>query len=610
MFAAAGSATVAPVVGHQSFPCDLRSNANHRYVSAELGFAGALNGLLRARATSVGTWEQFQCVAEGAGRWAIKSKANGRFVSAELGYSAGRYGMLRARATAVGVWETYSFVPVNSCGCYAVRGANAKFVSAELGYPGSTYGVLRARSSGVGPWEEFTIHDESVGAAGSTTTTVPAECGGCAWPMFRFGASHTGFNASDTAIDATSVSTLVEEFRAPTGGAVNSSPAVAGGVVYVGSDDGRLYAFDAGGVTGCSGAPRQCAPLWTATAGDAVDSSPAVVNGVVYVGSSFADQSGALSAFDAAGSRGCGGSPKTCAPLWTAPVGGSVSSSPTVAGGVAYVTSADGSLYAFDASGTTGCSGVPKTCTPLWRAYVGTDDTSGFVASSPAVADGVVYVGGNGLSAFDATATTHCSGIPKTCTPLWSANVAYAIVSSPTIANGFVYVGDVGDRIDAFDASGASHCGGTPKVCKPIWIAKLGWSIMSSPAVANGIVYIGSEAPALFALDANGLTNCSPPSPTYSRVCTPLWSAPLPTGIGVDSSPAVANNVVYVGSDDNNLYAFDATGTLNCTGTPRLCAPLWTATTAGPIYSSPAIANRTIYVGSQDNSLHAYSLPN
>jgi hypothetical protein len=34
------------------------------------------------------------------------------------------------------------------------------------------------------------------------------------------------------------------------------------------------------------------------------------------------------------------------------------------------------------------------------------------------------------------------------------------------------------------------------------------------------------------------------------------------TGNFVDSSPAVANGVVYIGSDDNKLYAFDLAGGL------------------------------------------------
>ena len=55
---------------------------------------------------------------------------------------------------------------------------------------------------------------------------------------------------------------------------VYSSPAVANGVVYVGSDD-NVYALNA----------RTGALLWSYTTGEYVVSSPAVANGVVYVGS-------------------------------------------------------------------------------------------------------------------------------------------------------------------------------------------------------------------------------------------------------------------------------------------------------------------------------------
>jgi hypothetical protein len=60
-----------------------------------------------------------------------------------------------------------------------------------------------------------------------------------------------------------------------TGGTVVSSPAVANGVVYVGSGDHNLYALDAS--TGDL--------LWSYTTGWAVYSSQAVADGVVYVGS-------------------------------------------------------------------------------------------------------------------------------------------------------------------------------------------------------------------------------------------------------------------------------------------------------------------------------------
>ena len=64
-----------------------------------------------------------------------------------------------------------------------------------------------------------------------------------------------------------------------------SSPAVANGVVYVTSDDGTLSAFDAAGVTSCSGIPTTCTPLWTAHIGNDNFPSPAIVNGVLYVAS-------------------------------------------------------------------------------------------------------------------------------------------------------------------------------------------------------------------------------------------------------------------------------------------------------------------------------------
>jgi peptidoglycan/xylan/chitin deacetylase (PgdA/CDA1 family) len=207
-----------------------------------------------------------------------------------------------------------------------------------------------------------------------------------------------------------------------------SSPAVSGGVEYVGSSDDKLYAFDAAGATNCSGSPKTCAPLWTAAAGGS--GSPAVANGAVFTG---------VGAFDAAGSTNCSGSPKTCQPLWTF---AGASGDPAVANGMVYVGSSDNHVYAFDAAGATNCSGSPKTCQPLWSATVGG------VVTSPAVANGVVYVSSynpqfsNALAAFDAAGTTNCSGSPKTCQPLWqwSQSTDVGHVSSPAVSTGSVYV--------------------------------------------------------------------------------------------------------------------------------------------------------------------------
>ena len=80
---------------------------------------------------------------------------------------------------------------------------------------------------------------------------------------------------------------------------------------------------------------------------------------------------------------------KTCAPLWTAATGSEIEATPAVVNGVVYVGAIDGTLFGFDAAGSTGCSGTPvKTCAPLWKAATGSP-----LSGSPAVANGVVYVG-------------------------------------------------------------------------------------------------------------------------------------------------------------------------------------------------------------------------
>jgi outer membrane protein assembly factor BamB len=80
-------------------------------------------------------------------------------------------------------------------------------------------------------------------------------------------------------------------------------------------------------------------------------------------------------------------------------------------------------------------------------------------------------------------------------------------------------------------------------------------------------------------------------------------------GFPTPSNPAVANGLVYAGSEVADLYAFDAAGVTNCSGTPKTCAPVWTGATGSGFVESPAVANGTVYVGSGDSNLYAFSLP-
>jgi len=74
------------------------------------------------------------------------------------------------------------------------------------------------------------------------------------------------------------------------------------------------------------------------------------------------------------------------------------------------------------------------------------------------------------------------------------------------------------------------------------WRYQTGYSVQSSPAVVNGVVYVGSDSDSVYALNAsNGILR---------------WQ--YRTGGYVFSSPAVVNGVVYVGSEDSYVYALTA----------------------------------------------------
>jgi outer membrane protein assembly factor BamB len=95
------------------------------------------------------------------------------------------------------------------------------------------------------------------------------------WAKFGFVLRHSGTNPYENVLSPANVASLNVDWSAPTGNSIQSSPAVANGVVYVGSADAHLYAFNA----------QTGAQLWSALTGSLSFSSPAVANGVVYIGS-------------------------------------------------------------------------------------------------------------------------------------------------------------------------------------------------------------------------------------------------------------------------------------------------------------------------------------
>src|SRR5207244_11698850 len=96
------------------------------------------------------------------------------------------------------------------------------------------------------------------------------------WSRFHFGPAGAGRNAYENVLGPAALATVAQSWTATVGVGVESSPAVANGVLYVGSLAGRLRALDA----------LTLKSLWSGVTAGAVVSTPAVSGADVIVGCS------------------------------------------------------------------------------------------------------------------------------------------------------------------------------------------------------------------------------------------------------------------------------------------------------------------------------------
>jgi hypothetical protein len=432
------------------------------------------------------------------------------------------------------------------------------------------------------------------------------------WPQLHYGPGRTGYQPNETQIGTGNVRKL-SQARTYQTNSEPSAPLIANGILYVATN--QLYAFNASGATHCSAAPTTCTPLWTAPTADF--DGMAVTNGDVFVTDAEGVQAfDAAGSRNCSGTpKVCAPLWATSTHYSTGPAFTPGSGSPVVTNGVLYVPGygdgialSSGGAYvaAFDAAGSKGCAGSPVVCVPMWT-------TTGLPASagntgSPAIANGVIYIANETLYAFDAAGSANCSGTPKVCAPLWTAATSdWPTYSAPAVVNGIVYVGSWGSKLYAFDAAGSTNCSttATAKTCTPLWTAATPSSIGGTPAVAYGAVYTVSADGTLSAFSAAGSTHCS--GSVTAKTCTPLWTS-APAG-GGSSSPAVANGVVYF-SGGGGTYGYDAAGLLNCSasGTAKRCSPLWSAVTGFSSGGSPAVDNGVLFINVPGNGkIYAYS---
>lgn len=375
---------------------------------------------------------------------------------------------------------------------------------------------------------------------GVNSNSLPGE-----WAMFRHDLGHSGATDSSGTLPQGKLKWVFS-----TGALIHSSPAVAGGTVYVGSQDSKLYALDA-----ATGAKR-----WEYEAGSWVESSPAIVNGVVYFGSN----DGRLYALDAhSGEK-----------LWDFKTKYPIKSSPAVADGIVYFGAGDYFVYALDA----------VTGEKLWDF-----EAKGSVNSSPVVANGIVYIGSRSRFSYALNARNGRLRL--------RFKSYHSVFSSPAVSGETVYFITFNGYLYAVDGNARTWLQeheikpywiqlwamGLPLPTPPpqsgfLWGLGLDGPVVSSPIVADDTLYVGADNK-LVAVDLQSRQK--------------RWEFEA-EGV-IRSSPALVDTTIYVGSEDGRLYAVDAT-----TG-----EKLWDILTGGKITSSPAVAEGTVYISSHDGNLYA-----
>jgi eukaryotic-like serine/threonine-protein kinase len=175
----------------------------------------------------------------------------------------------------------------------------------------------------------------------------------------------------------------------------------------------------------------------------------------------------------------------------------------------------------------------------------------------------------------------------------WTFKAGGPIVTSPAIADGVVYIAALDGHLYAIDQ----------ETGKEKWNFKSRMPIASSPAVVGGTLYFVSSVGSLAAIDIKTGQPKWVYATEYERKFEaknlhgyPPAAQTIPDGWDIfTSSPVVATGKVYFGSGDGNVYALDAeTGVL-----------LWKFSTKDVVHSSPAVVANTVYVGSWDSYLYA-----
>lgn len=227
---------------------------------------------------------------------------------------------------------------------------------------------------------------------------------------------------------------LHQLWKFKTGGPINASPTVAYGIVYIGSEDGKLYALNA----------KEWEIKWVFNANSAIRYSATIWGGRVI----FNTRDHRIIALDA----------MTGDKLWEFKSKSWMDSPPVAFDGTVYAGTFPNHIYLLNAitgkisserKSTVSINGIEYGCAnaefrPINPQYKASDWRSQTEASKsfPVFANNIIYIGSRTgkIHAFDATSKTE----------IWTHQVGGPVDAAPAISNGILYTTSLDGTVYAF----------------------------------------------------------------------------------------------------------------------------------------------------------------
>ena len=363
--------------------------------------------------------------------------------------------------------------------------------------------------------------------------------------MFRANAQHTGvydqYSPTNTPLG---VLKWKNQYHNST-----TSPVVVGNTVFFGKrQDHNVYALDT--ETGSE--------KWNYTTNGNINTPVVVYHGILYAGTDgdYGKENARLYALNITSGES----------IWQYVIEEKdmVHAAPTISNNILFIITDKRYLIALDA----------KTGLLKWRNSLDYDSYSRGGSSSPAIENNIVYVG-EGVQNKSVHALNSDTG-----DVIWKTDTGQHFLSSPAIANGLVYVSSHGYEQGNITNMSSCLMALDMKTGSIQWTYQTNKWIDTTPAVLKDMIFFGCDDTYLYALDAytgalkwkfkgeHGI--CSSPSILHDRVyfCDAGKVYALDTQTGekiweydtsfidsICSSPVIANGTLYVGDTMGRFYA-------------------------------------------------------